>query len=82
MVEGRISVPMEQTRSPDLGQYTPGFMNQGLPPGIETFAAAPIWEERTGEKKGLIFKRPEIKKMMVVGHRCSLCNLIELYARP
>ena len=82
MVEGGVTVPVEKMNVPAMDQLTPGFMHQGLPPGIETFAAAPVWEERTGEKKGLIFKRPEVKKMRVLGHRCSLCNLIEFYARP
>jgi hypothetical protein len=82
MKAGDFTVPMQQMRSPELGEYTPGFMNTGLPPGVETFAAAPVWEERTGEKKGLIFKRPEVKKMRILGYRCSVCNYIELNVKP
>jgi predicted nucleic-acid-binding Zn-ribbon protein len=82
MVEGGVTVPIEKMNVPAMDQLTPGFMHQGLPPGIETFATAPVWEERTGEKKGFIIKRPEVKKMKVVGHRCSLCNFIEFYAKP
>jgi hypothetical protein len=82
MVEGRVSVPVEKMNAPPMAEMTPGFMNTGLPPGIETFTTAPQWEEKTGEKTGFIFKRDEIKKMKVVGYRCSLCNYIELYARP
>lgn len=82
MVAGGFTVPVEQVSAPEMSQLTPGFMNQGLPPGIESYSAPPIWEERTGEKKGLIFKRPEVKKMRIVGHRCIACNYLEFYAKP
>ena len=82
MVRGGISVPIEKMNVPAMGDMTPGFMHQGLPRGIETFTTAPVWEEKTGEKTGFIFKRDEVKQMRVVGHRCSLCNFIEFYARP
>ncbi len=82
MMVGGVTVPVEQMNAPPMGEMTPGFMHSGLPPGLDTFAAAPVWEERTGEMKGFIFKRPEVKKMRVVGYRCSLCNFIELYVRP
>ncbi len=82
MVQGGISVPIEKMNVPPMGPMTPGFMHQGLPPGIETFTTAPMWEEKTGEKKGFIFKRDEVKQMKIVGYRCSLCNFIELYAKP
>jgi len=38
------------------------------------------WEERTGEKKGFIFKRDETRRMSVAGLRCTVCGFIELYA--
>jgi hypothetical protein len=82
MVEGGLSIPLEKMNVPALGDMTPGFMHQGLPSGIETFTTAPQWEEKTGERKGFIFKRDEIKQMKTVGYRCSLCNFIELYAKP
>lgn len=82
MVEGGVSIPVEKMNVPAMGQMTPGFMHQGLPPGIETFTTAPMWEEKTGEKKGFIFKRDEVKTVKIIGYRCKLCNFIELYAKP
>jgi hypothetical protein len=40
-----------------------------------------LWEERTGEKKGLIFKRDETRRMTVAGLRCTLCGYVELYVQ-
>ena len=82
MVEGKVSIPLEKMNVPAMGPMTPGFMNQGLPPGIETFTTAPNWEEKTGERTGFIFKRDEVKRMKIIGYRCKLCNFIELYAKP
>jgi len=82
MVEGNLSIPLEKMNVPQMGPMTPGFMNQGLPPGIETFTTSPQWEEKTGEKTGFIFKRDEVKKRNIIGYRCKLCNFIELYAKP
>ena len=39
-----------------------------------------FWEEKTGERKGLIFKREEVKELQIKGYRCTACNYIELYA--
>ena len=80
-MEGRLAVPMEKTVSSNMMQFTPEIVQQNHPPMIETFTSAPIWEELTGEKKGFIIKRDEVKKMKVVGYRCSLCNYIEIYAK-
>jgi hypothetical protein len=41
-----------------------------------------MWEEKTGEKTGFIFKREEVKQMKIIGYRCKLCNFIEIYAKP
>lgn len=82
MVEGGVSIPIEKMNVPSMGPMTPGFMNQGLPSGIETFTTAPEWEEKTGEKTGFIFKRDEVKRMKIGGYRCRLCNFIEFYAKP
>jgi len=46
----------------------------------ETTGGRIRWEERTGEKKGFIFKREETKRMAVAGLRCTVCGFIELYA--
>ena len=82
MVEGNVSIPLEKMNVPAMGPMTPGFMNQGLPPGIERFTTAPNWEEKTGKRTGFIFKRDEVKQMKTMGYRCKLCNFIELYAKP
>jgi hypothetical protein len=82
MAVGGVTVPVEKMNAPPMGEMTPGFMHSGLPPGIETFTTAPIWEEKTGERTGFIFKRDEVKKMRIVGYRCKLCNFIELWAKP
>ena len=49
---------------------------------VEGITSEPIWEEKTGERTGLIFKRDEVKQMKLDGYRCSLCNYIEIYAKP
>lgn len=82
MAEGVVSIPLEKMNVPAMAPMTPGFMHQGLPPGLETFTTTPNWEEKTGEKTGFIFKREETKKMNIMGYRCKLCNYIELYAKP
>ena len=82
MVKGMLAVPMEKTVTQDLMTFSPELIQQNFPPALETYTTCPRWEERTGEKKGFIFKRDEIKKMKLVGYRCSLCNYIEFYGEP
>ena len=78
--EGSVIVPIERLSNPELGQLTPGFMQQGLPPILEDFTSRIQWEEKTGQKTGFIFKRDELKHMRIKGRRCIKCNYIELYA--
>ena len=80
MVIGRIVVPIERLSTPEMGQLTPGFMRESLPPIVEDFTTVPIWEEKTGEKTGLIFKRDKLKTLKLKAYRCELCNYIEIYA--
>ena len=81
MVEGKIRVPLERMSSQAINQLTPGFSMGGLPQVVEDFYTEPRWEEKTGEKTGLIFKRDEVKQMKLDGYRCTLCNYIEIYAK-
>ncbi len=46
----------------------------------ETETRTFVWEEKTGEKKGWLFKRDEVREMGLKGHRCVACSFIELYA--
>jgi len=78
--EGSVIVPIERLSNPELGQLTPGFMQQGLPPIVEDFTSRLQWEEKTGGKTGFIFKRDEKRHMRINGRRCTNCNYIELYA--
>jgi predicted nucleic-acid-binding Zn-ribbon protein len=82
MVEGKLMIPMERMSARTMNEMTPGFGMTGLPPVVEGITSEPIWEEKTGEKTGLIFKRDEVIQMKVYGYRCSLCNYIEIYAKP
>tara|TARA_B100001971_G_C18257108_1_gene583126 strand:- start:3120 stop:3413 length:294 start_codon:yes stop_codon:yes gene_type:complete len=81
MVEGKVSITLDKMNVPTMGPMSTGFMNQGLPPGIETITTSPTWEEKTGKRTGFIFKSDEVTRMKVIGYRCSLCNFIELYAK-
>jgi hypothetical protein len=80
MIKGRVIIPIERLSSPEMGQLTPGFMREGLPPIVENFTTVPHWEEKTGEKTGLIFKKDKMITMKIRAQRCTLCNYIELYA--
>ena len=81
MVEGRLTVPFERMSSNTMSQFTPGLDMGGIPRIVEAVSTSPRWEEKTGKKTGLIFKRDETRKMMMAGRRCTLCNYIELYAQ-
>jgi len=39
------------------------------------------WREKTGEKKGFLFKSDEVRTLAVKGRRCLQCGYIELYAK-
>ena len=39
------------------------------------------WREKTGEKKGLIFKSDQVRTLVLKGLRCLECGYIEFYAR-
>lgn len=81
MVEGRIIVPVERSKSQSMSPMSPGFM-MDIPTVIEDVTSIPYWEEKTGEKTGLIFKRDEIIQLKMGGYRCRLCYYIEIYAIP
>ncbi len=70
-------------RSGGQGQMSP-FMEQmplqDLTSMAETETRTFVWEEKTGEKKGWLFKRDEVKEMGLKGYRCVACSFIEFYA--
>ena len=39
------------------------------------------WREKTGEKKGFLFKSDEVRTLALKGRRCLQCGYIELYAK-
>ena len=81
MVEGSLVIPMERMSSRAINELTPGFSMGGLPQVVEDFYTSPQWQEKTGKKTGLLFKRDEVRQLKTEGYRCSLCNYIEVYAR-
>jgi hypothetical protein len=45
----------------------------------EVSGKGPFWRERTGRKKGLLFKRDETKEFKISGLRCTECGYVELF---
>lgn len=81
MVKGELKTSFERLGTSSMSPYMSGMPTGGLPSMVEEVASGPYWEERTGEKKGFIFKREETRRMAVAGLRCTICGFIELYAR-
>ena len=81
MVKGELKTSVERVRTSSMSPFMSGMSQGGLPTMMEEVASGPYWEEQTGEKKGLIFKREQTKRMTVAGLRCTVCGFIELYAR-
>lgn len=82
MVDGKVNYEVTQTSGQQSMSMMP-FSGIGMPQvgGMtETYVESAFWEEKTGEKKGIIFKREETKRIKLVGHRCKLCGFVELYA--
>ena len=77
---GALNIPVERSTARPVSPFMPGTFMGGISPVAEVTAERLYWEERTGEKKGVIFKRDETRKMKVAGLRCTLCGFIELYA--
>ena len=80
MVLGEVKYWM---KSASQGQMSP-FVQQ-MPFGDmtsmpETETRTFFWEEKTGEKKGWLFKRDEVREMGLKGYRCAVCSFIEFYA--
>jgi len=38
------------------------------------------WREKTGEKKGFIWKSEEVRTLSIRGRRCRSCGFIEFHA--
>jgi len=79
-VEGElyVSVPVSSS-SPMMGGMMPipTVSMGGMVPPEETGLR---WREKTGEKKGFLFKSDEVRTLTVKGYRCRGCGLIELHA--
>ncbi|UCD43793.1 MAG: hypothetical protein JSV27_06450 [Candidatus Bathyarchaeota archaeon] len=79
MVDGELSYFAErssvQSNMPFSGIPVPEFSTtQGVNETI-------FWEEKTGKKTGIIFKRDETRRMGLRGFRCTLCNYVELFTK-
>ena len=81
MVKGELKTRMERLGTSAMSPFAPGMSMSGLPAMLEDSVGDLSWEEKTGEKKGFIFKREETRSMSVAGLRCTVCGYIELYAR-
>ncbi|MFH2112091.1 MAG: hypothetical protein ABIJ47_12630 [Candidatus Bathyarchaeota archaeon] len=80
MVEGEayVNVPVMPGGSMMGGMMPiPAVSMGGIAPSEDTGLR---WREKTGEKKGFLFKSEEVRTMTVKGRRCTGCGLIELYA--
>lgn len=81
MVMGEVKFIVEQMGTRSTSPFSTGLPMGGLPNVVETVASQPYWEEKTGEKTGFIFKREGKRRMGLAGHRCTICNYIELFAQ-
>jgi DNA-directed RNA polymerase subunit RPC12/RpoP len=81
MVVGRMKISVDRLTSQAVSPFNMGLPTTGMPNISGEVGEGPFWEEKTGEKKGFIFKSDEIKKMSLRGYRCTLCNYIEIYAK-
>ena len=84
MRKGILNVHALSQRSQAMSPFTPGsYMGGmgGIPSMPDEVQEKLVWEEKTGERKGTIFKRDETKQLSVTGYRCTLCGFMELYAR-
>ncbi|MBS7652469.1 hypothetical protein KEJ13_04990 [Candidatus Bathyarchaeota archaeon] len=81
MRRGELQIPIERLHPQSISPYSSGALFGGMPTFEEVNVGKPYWEERTGEKKGVIFKREEAKRLTISGFRCTRCGYIELYAQ-
>ncbi|HUS77465.1 MAG TPA: PF20097 family protein [Patescibacteria group bacterium] len=82
MVNGHVMYLMRRASQGSMfpmGNPTPGL--EGLTDMAVDEMKRFIWHEKTGERKGFIFKRDETREMGLEGYRCTVCNFIELYAK-
>jgi len=80
MVDGEayVNTPM-MSGSPMMGGMMPipAISMGGIAPTEDTVLR---WREKTGEKKGFLFKSEEVRTLAVRGRRCRGCGYVELYA--
>lgn len=78
---GALHIPVERLTSQPISPFMPDTFMGGISSVEEVTGGRIHWEERTGKKKGLIFKREETRRMAIMGLRCTVCGFIEFYAR-
>jgi hypothetical protein len=75
-VKYRVNTVSQSQVNPFVQQMPIGDLTSMAETEMRTF----FWEEKTGERKGWLFKRDEVREMGLKGYRCVTCNFIELYA--
>jgi len=79
MIQGEAYIDIQTSSASDpMSGMMPGMSLGGIGESREESIK---WREKTGEKKGFLFKSDEIRTMKVIGRRCLECGYIEFYAR-
>ena len=80
MVEGEayVNVPVSSS-SPMMGGMMP-MPTMGMGGVTSSEDVGLRWREKTGEKKGFIWKSDEVRTLAIRGSRCRGCGYIELRA--
>ncbi|MBC8498076.1 hypothetical protein ISS40_04050 [Candidatus Bathyarchaeota archaeon] len=80
MVLGEVKYWLKSVSQGQMSPFVQQMPIQDLTSMAETETRAFFWEEKTGEKKGWLFKRDEVREMGLKGYRCVACSFIEFYA--
>lgn len=80
MVEGKLRYFAERSSVQSMMPFS-GIPVPELSASAQSVEETVFWEEKTGEKTGIIFKRDKTRQMGLRGVRCTLCNYVELYAK-
>ena len=80
MVLGEVKYWMKSASQGQMSPFVQQMPLRDMTSMAETEARTFFWEEKTGEKKGWLFKRDEVREMGLKGYRCVTCSFIEFYA--
>ncbi len=80
MVLGEVKYWIKTSSQGQMSPFVQHMPIQDLTSMAETETRTFFWEEKTGERKGWLFKRDEVREMGLKGYRCVACNFIEFYA--